>query len=291
MITAYPKVHTLGHREIRDLLNGPVTVEEKVDGSQFSFGVRNGVLVCRSKGQELNMASPEKMFARAIAACQALQNSLVDGWNYRGEYLDKPKHNALSYERVPLNHIAIFDIQNRSGEYIQREAMELIVRDLGFEAVPLLATGMVNSAERLKGLFETTSFLGGAKIEGVVVKRRTGNLALGKFVSDAFKEVHQKNWKSKPLRPGVVGQLITAYQCKGRWQKAVQHLAERGKLDESPVDIGALIKEVHADIKLECEDEIKQLLWDGFSKEILSGSTTGLAQWYKAKLAGLDSDV
>lgn len=36
---SYPSTFALGHRAIADLLLDPVLVEEKVDGSQFSFGV------------------------------------------------------------------------------------------------------------------------------------------------------------------------------------------------------------------------------------------------------------
>lgn len=37
---SYPAVFNLGHKAIESLLtSGPVIVEEKIDGSQFSFGV------------------------------------------------------------------------------------------------------------------------------------------------------------------------------------------------------------------------------------------------------------
>ena len=38
-ISSYPKIYSLGHAAILDLLDGRVIVEEKVDGSQFSFGL------------------------------------------------------------------------------------------------------------------------------------------------------------------------------------------------------------------------------------------------------------
>lgn len=36
---SYPSIYNLGHRYIADLLTVPVIVEEKIDGSQFSFGL------------------------------------------------------------------------------------------------------------------------------------------------------------------------------------------------------------------------------------------------------------
>ena len=54
----------MGHKAIAELLKGPVYVEEKVDGSQFSFGVdENGEIRVRSKGCELVLDAPEKMFS------------------------------------------------------------------------------------------------------------------------------------------------------------------------------------------------------------------------------------
>jgi ATP-dependent RNA circularization protein (DNA/RNA ligase family) len=49
MILSYPSIYALGHRAIRELFDGPVVVEEKIDGSQFSFGVsaRRGSWVSR----------------------------------------------------------------------------------------------------------------------------------------------------------------------------------------------------------------------------------------------------
>jgi len=50
---SYPKVWNLGHPNIAMLFEEDVTVEEKIDGSQFSFGIFHGELKCRSRGQQL----------------------------------------------------------------------------------------------------------------------------------------------------------------------------------------------------------------------------------------------
>jgi len=36
-LNSYPSIYNLGHHAIATLLDAPVLVEEKVDGSQFSF--------------------------------------------------------------------------------------------------------------------------------------------------------------------------------------------------------------------------------------------------------------
>lgn len=93
-------------------------------------------------------------------------------------------------------------------------------------------------------------------------------------------------WRTRnPTGKDIIGLLIEKYQTPARWQKAVQHLAERGELDNSPKDIGVLLKEVSLDVKKECEDEIKQALFDHAWKNISRGIVAGLPDWYKQELA------
>ena len=87
MIASYPSIYNLGHKAVLDIFSSPVTVQEKVDGSQFSFGVFevNGesVLRCRSKGAEVNVFAPDKMFSKAVESVKAREHLLVPGWTYR----------------------------------------------------------------------------------------------------------------------------------------------------------------------------------------------------------------
>ena len=106
----YPKVYNLGHAWIKNLLIGPVTVEEKIDGSQFSFGRFGDELKVKSKSVELVLDYPEKMFELAVEQVKKVSHLLKDGYTYRAEYLSKPKHNALAYDRVPVNNLIFIDI-------------------------------------------------------------------------------------------------------------------------------------------------------------------------------------
>jgi hypothetical protein len=139
-------------------------------------------------------------------------------------------------------------------------------------------------------MLENESFLGGVKIEGVVAKNytqfgRDGKVSMAKYVSEAFKEVHNKEWKlANPGQKDVVEGLIAGLRTEARWQKAVQHLAESGDLTHTPKDIGALMKEVKDDIIAEEVERIKGILWKHFSGKILRGASAGLAEWYKEEL-------
>lgn len=111
--------------------------------------------------------------------------------------------------------------------------------------------------------------------------RALGELLL-KFVSEAFKEIHQKEWKgSNPTQNDVVQSLIAGLRTPARWGKAVQHLKEAGKIEGSPRDIGLLVKETQEDIERECAELIKDELYKWAMPHIRRGVVAGLPEWYK----------
>jgi hypothetical protein len=288
-INSYPTVFAIGHRMIADLFSGPVLLEEKVDGSQFSFGLIEGELMCRSRGKQLILDAPEKMFAQAVEEVRQLD--LRPGWIYRGEYLQKPKHNTLAYERTPVHHIIGFDIMTGPETYLSYDEKHAEFDRIGLETVPILYEGEVTSLAMFNTFLERDSILGGCKIEGVVAKNYqvfTGEkkIAIGKYVSEAFKEVHSGEWrKANPTNGDITQSLIEQYRTEARWQKAVQHLRETGELAGDPTDIGKLMKEANIDIERECADEIKEKLFAHFWPKIRRGATAGLPEWYKQELA------
>jgi len=290
-VSSYPTVFQIGHRAIVDIFSGPVIVEEKVDGSQFSFGVINGELVCRSHGKQLILDAVEKMFVKAVDTVKELQPKLTDGWIYRGEYLEKPKHNTLVYSRTPEKNIIIFDIMTAPETYLEYDEKKWEANEIGLECVPLLYSGKVDNFEMFKTFLDQESILGGTTIEGIVIKNYAlftmeKKPAMGKYVSEAFKEVHNKDWKERNPTGKDINILLTEkYRSEARWQKAVMHLRESGILDGSPKDIGPLMREVPADVLKECEAEIKEALFKHFWPNIARGVTRGLPEWYKDELA------
>lgn len=290
-IHSYPSVYAIGHKAILDIFDDPVIVEEKIDGSQFSMAMIDSELVCRSKGKQLVIDEPEKMFAKAVMTAKKLSMILWPNWVYRCEYLQKPKHNTLAYDRVPDGNLIVFDIVRGEEDYLSPIEKLGEAKRLGLECVPMLFRGKIGSHEQLRQLLETESILGGCNVEGVVVKNyyrftRDKKAMIGKYVSDTFKEKHATDWKkSNPSDKDIVQRIILEYRAEARWEKAVQHLRDDGKLEGSPRDIGSLIREVPADILKECEDEIKDALFRHHWPAIKRGITAGLPEWYKRLLA------
>lgn len=291
MITSYPGIYQIGHKAIIDIFTTPVVVEEKVDGSQFSFKkISETEWEAKSKNCPLNGDIPS-LFKPAMDTMVGLMPQLKTGWNYRGEAICRPKHNTLCYDRAPKGGVILFDIDDGLENYLSRKEKEDEARRLGLEIVPILFEGTVENFERLQTLLQTDSCLGNVKIEGFVVKNYSlftldKKVMMGKFVSEAFKEKHSKDWKNaNPGRNDILANLTAIYKHENRWVKAVQHLRDAGQLKGDPSDIGLLIKEVALDIQKEEVDNIKEKLFQWAWKHIAKGATNGLPEWYKEQLA------
>lgn len=288
---SYPKIYGLGHAGIAELFLDPVVVQEKIDGSQFSFGKFGSELRIKSKDAIIQPEQPPKMFKRAVDYVISVQDKLTPNWTYRGEVLDKPKHNTLNYARVPANNIILFDINIGYEHYLEHDAIREAASYLGLEVVPLLTCGLIKSWEELKPFMEFQSILGGTKVEGIVIKNynRFGvdkNVLMGKFVSEAFKESHNREWKAgNPGQRDIIEQLILTLKTEARWQKAIAHLREQDLITDSPKDIGPLIAEIRNDIEKEETEFIKGKLFEWAQGQLGRGFIRGFPEWYKEQLA------
>jgi hypothetical protein len=285
MIQAFPKIFAIGTDYIRDIFNGPVEISEKVDGSQFGFGKVGGELLIRSKGAR------EKMFSEGIAYVESVAHLLPEGIIFYGEYLKKPKHNTLAYQRIPNNHIMLFGAMNIAAQSFD-PSFQSWADVLGLEVVPKWEATIAN-ADDLRHQLDRESVLGGCKVEGVVVKNYSRPFLLGgqpipimagKFVSESFKEVHRNRWGTEEKGSSKWATFCGSFNTVARWEKSVQHLAENGSISNTPKDIGALLKEVHADIEAEEKEAIKEYLWHENKREIFGAAVRGLPEWYKQRL-------
>lgn len=292
MIHSYSSIYALGHPAIKDLLTVPVIVEEKIDGSQISFMRMGEDLYIRSKSAEIHLDAPQKLFAPAVEYIKSIKNDLVEGWIYRGEAVCSPKHNALTYNRVPQGFVYLYDIEGSVYGFVNSPGKVNEAKRLGLEPVRTMWNDNLTDLDIINNLLSNESVLGGPKIEGVVIKPRDYQLfgldkkvLMGKFVSEEFKEIHRREWKgSNPTRGDVIQILAAALTSEARWNKAIQHLRESGELESSPRDIGKLIREIQEDTKKEAEELVKDRLWKWAWPQLQRKVSSGFPEYYKKKL-------
>lgn len=289
---SYPKILALGNQSIADIFETEVEITEKVDGSQIGFGMIGGELVVRSKGKEQDIENPDKMFAEGVAYIKSIADRIPDDAFFYGEYLSKPRHSTLAYDRIPKNHIVLFGARHEDHTFLSYNLVAYWAKEFGVDAIPLIYAG-VSNPEHALSLVDGESYLGGQQREGIVVKAYKPwlwmNIPLtvmaGKFVSEKFKEVHEKDWTRLNTGKGKMDSLKDKYHTEARWHKAIMHLKERGTFDGSLKDIGPLIKEIKSDIELEEKENIKHELYSIYKDDILRYATLGFPEWYKLELA------
>jgi hypothetical protein len=296
-LTAFPKIFHLGQDYISRIFHGPVEVTEKLDGSQFVVGKLDGELVMRSKGTmiyDYESRNENDLFYPVIQHFMDIAHYLPEGRIFYGETLCKPKHNTLAYSRVPKNHFMLFGVGNLRHQFCQNyEDLADWAEFLHVEVVPCLYHGTIKNPEMLKDIMDKESVLGGSKMEGVVIKNYQQPFLLGgqpipvmagKYVSEAFKEVHRTSWSKEHTAGGKWQAFKAGYNTEARWNKAIQHLEEKGELERAPRDIGKLITEIQRDITEEEQENIKQFLWNHQGKEVLRSACVGFPEFYKSKL-------
>jgi hypothetical protein len=284
-IWSYPKVLALGHAGVTGILSGEVVVQEKYDGSQLSWAWIDGELHVRSKGKEQhgNGAVVDKMFRPAID--YLLDQEPFNGPVFRGEFFSKPKHNTLAYPRMPKNGLILYDVEDGPQGY-----SDILAHWAGALEIEVAQQFDVPEDGDLLSLLEQESSLGGP-MEGIVIKNyarfgRDGKALMAKLVREDFKEKHTRDWKERnPNRSDILAAIVTALDTEARYEKAVQHLRDDGRLEQSPRDIGALMKEVKRDTIDEEREWIIEKLATHFMPQVERALGRGLPNWYKAKLA------
>lgn len=298
-ISGYSDVFNLGHKALEHLFTydeaEQLVMEEKIDGSQFSFGLIDGELQAKSHHQALDVynTADSNMFRKALDTVIELKDYLTPNYIYRAEYLSKPRHNGLAYDRVPNKNLIIYDIDKGNQNYLSYDQKKREAERLGLEVVErffvVLHKG-IEAQELLSFISNKVSALGGQKIEGIVIKNYSQyapdkKVLMGKYVSEEFKEVQRKNWKlDNPTNKDIITQIGEELKTEARWNKAIIHLREQGLLKDSPEDIGLLMKEVNADILKEEKENIQKRLLQYAWKKISGAVVRGLPEWYKNKL-------
>ncbi len=293
-IFGYPKIWHLGHRSVEGMFAaGNVYVQEKYDGSQFSFtkDIETGELKFRSRRVDLDPDDHDKLFAPTVEHLKSVTKQITSGWVYRGEAFVSNKHNTKKYGRVPKGHLVLFDIDVGHHAFLSPEEVSEIAFMLTVEPCHTLELLQCSNPtpEQLDAWLGTQSSLEETKIEGVVFKNygfytSFDHPAFAKFVSEEFKEEHKKNldWKQGK---DLFDALGSTFATEARWRKSVHRLRDDGGLEESPRDIGRLLKELNTDLLYEHGDELKTRVWKSAWKKISSASTRGFPEWYKRELA------
>ena len=191
----------LSRTEAQEFLDGEITVEEKVDGSNIGFSLdANGELQVQSRGHYLTRGSHPQfqplwpwIDRRRFDLIDALRPDLM----LFGEWCFAV-HSVL-YKRLPDWFLG-FDVYDRTASrFWAAERRDEWLAGLGLAVVPRLAKGRF-SMEQLRPLIGT-SRVSEEPMEGVYLRRDEGGW-LGrraKIVRAEFSQGIAKHWSEQPL--------------------------------------------------------------------------------------------
>lgn len=299
-ISRYPKIFALGSEQTQGIFDGHVTITEKVDGSQFNWGLTTeGEFQMLSKGSVVTHGTTDKLFAPAANYATHLADSgkMVPGFTYHAETLARPKHSTLTYGRPPKNNLALYGISRPDGSIVNdQKELEDTAASFDIEVVPHLFSGQIELTsdilEYVKSFLDRESFLGNVKIEGVVIKNTTKAvmwknmyfpLVQAKYVSEAFKETHKTSWSGNDDKSPliVIGNYV---RTDARFEKARMHVQEMGVDINTVQAIGPVMKALSQDIEDEDKEAIKNMLWSAYRKQIIGMNTKGYPEFHKQKM-------
>ena len=298
----YPRVQAIHKPEARGFDDGFLIIEEKVDGSQLRIEVdENGVVYVGSHNVDNIHEQEAKGFKQGVDSALELFKGLkadpTEVISIFGEFLSKPKQNAIAYKRVPNHSFVIFDVVI-NGHYLDREEKERFAFTYGLEVVPVLwkGEGKDFTDEIRDELLKTPSFLGHQagydRVEGIVIKNYSklyderfrdlsGKHMAIKCVNMSFQE---KNKVENPGQGDKIENLINSLTSEARWKKSIQHLGEDGLLVNHMKDLALIAPAVIKDILEEEEESIKEELWRIFWGKIKGRATRGLPEFYMKHL-------
>lgn len=290
-----------------DESKGKFYIEEKVDGSQFRFGIDgDGNFMAGSKNVNYsNENQPERSFKQI---CEVMEKKLKlinefrvlepnDFIVFYAEYLRSEKHNALKYDRVPKGNLYLFDIAINGVyqpiDYIKDWAKVLEIEPVNVYDISDKLPEYNSISEKLK---TWNSCLGGINPEGVVIKnyditimdnyRKVETPLMIKVVRDGFKEILKKDWKKREGKSAndIIGRIIDQVNKNAVWDKAIFRLRDEGKLTGKMQDMKLLIEAVNDDILKEWQEVIYKELYSSFERDIEKAFAKGLAEYYKKKI-------
>ena len=269
----YPKIKILGDESNKGILTTPgkIIVQEKVDGGNFGFYIKNDVLYFCSRNQNLTDSD------------QIAKTGLPKTWKGIKPVLDSFKKDPLMFdsdlyyygESLQRHTISYDDIPGFIGfDIFQIDLGSDIYRDIPtghffnwkwskkcFEKMELpfihtyheISTEEEITIEYLKSLYQKSAYRNG-KAEGIVIKRYDTQ-QMAKIVDDAFKEKNHKIFGKPQQKQVIEDKIVNIYITDARIEKTIYKLHDEGHKIEMPM-MQVLYKFVIQDM---LEEEILEL--------------------------------
>lgn len=287
----YESIPNLYRKEAQSIWMLPeVIVQEKLDGTNCSFGYMDGMPVMNSRNNNIwhvkgdvtnhvsdfdgfgivnTFLSHNHNFFSELKSIHPDKNILIFG-----EFYGKGIMNRVDYGQG--KHFTFFDAYDLDlQQWLIWDDFNKLCKDLGLDIAPVLCTGApkLSVFERLLKINSPQGQINGVPedqenlMEGIVVKGlysqkdRFGERIITKFKVGKFAEIKEKKEKKvdkqDAKRYDLSLEIAEKYMTEGR----LENILEKLRLDNLPISIkitGELIRRVQQDVLDDLSDEEKQ---------------------------------
>ena len=265
----YPKIKILGDRSNQGILTVPgrCVIQEKVDGANFGFYVKDGVIYFCSHGQNLknSVQIAETGLPNKWPGIEPVLNIFKDSPEIFDEnmyvYAESMQKHRMSYDDIP-GFIGYDVMRIDSGEFLEWSAAKTYIEKLGLQFINVIcelelpsdATAESDRVSYLETLYGESAYRDGSA-EGIVIKRYDTQ-QFAKIVDDAFKE---KVKRPRTIKDSSTEQAIAdTYATTARIEKAIYDLRDEG--NEMGMELMRIVfTNVVDDILCEEGDEINEV--------------------------------
>jgi len=235
----YPKIKTLGDRSNDGILTTPgtVVIEEKVDGANFGFYVKDGIIYFCSRNQ--NLKNSEQIKETGIPNKWVAVEPVLEAFNNRPEafaenlyvYGESLNPHRIKYDNIP--GFVGYDVLNLdTNTFVNWSCAKTIIEGMGLPFINVVGEFAIpddllhtqDGLEYLKTMYQKSAYRDGGA-EGIVLKRYDTQ-QFAKIVDDAFKE---KVKKPRVLRESTTERAIAdMYATPARIEKIIYKLRDDG---------------------------------------------------------------
>lgn len=255
-----------------------LVVQEKLDGSNASFTMEDGKLVCFSRRKKLNENETLNGFYNWAHenVDEKVLPILLNGFIIFGEWLVKHK---IQYKEECYKQFYVFDVYDKRKQvYLPPESVMIIAEDLNLKHVEYLM--VMPPSNQLSNIQpqDIQDLVGKSDMtvkpntgEGIVVKYLDGKSEYEdyyKIVSNEFKEFNRQKMKTEVKNNDSVADYAIT---RPRMEKMIFRAIEEERLSEDNIELesfGLIMKEVGQDFVDDIMEEEKDNMLKIIEKQI-----------------------
>ena len=243
---SYPKIYRMSVEETKGILDGVVSVSEKLDGANFTAFFHEGEVRCGTKSRMLPIGENFRGGQEIIRNNPKVVEFLTANPDiiFYGELLVR---HTIKYDPRYYGKVYLFDVYNSATDtnWTQEEVPNL-AQELDLETPNHYGTGKFTFDE-IKEFASRTDR--GVMNEGVVIKSDTyrnqfGDITYAKYVNDKFKEVNNELFgnysKSDPVYHEL--RITSNYVTLARVEKIIKKFesleSRKAVISDTPRIIG-----------------------------------------------------